>query len=366
LNLLGLGRDRRLRQFLDLQLKLYSQVDAAETAVLYAATALGVSQAPQGLYHLHGSMQVLSDRLVEALANHGGELHLRHRVKEITHQDGRVKSVTVYDAKTKTVKTLSADQVVANVTTHNLMNLLDPLPERQTAPPAWIAPTSLLNWGQYRDRVQSLPPPSGAFVAYLGVNNGAIPPNCPTHLQFAYAPPPLASAPQEDAGFAQSPPPQGEGLRVRANSVKMPSLFVSVSRPGDGRAPEGCATIIASCFVDPEPWFAANTDEYTQKKAAYLEGAIAQLSAYFDLSPEMIVHQEAATPRTFAHYTARERGFVGGVSQRLDTFGPFGFGTRTPLDNLWLVGDSTHPGEGTAGVSYSALMAVRQIEQSEQ
>jgi phytoene dehydrogenase-like protein len=26
------------------------------------------------------------------------------------------------------------------------------------------------------------------------------------------------------------------------------------------------------------------------------------------------------------------------------------------------VGDSTHPGEGTAGVSYSALTTVRQIE----
>ena len=44
------------------------------------------------------------------------------------------------------------------------------------------------------------------------------------------------------------------------------------------------------------------------------------------------------------------------------TFGPFGFANRTPIKNLWLVGDSTHPGEGTAGVSYSALTVVRQME----
>jgi len=50
------------------------------------------------------------------------------------------------------------------------------------------------------------------------------------------------------------------------------------------------------------------------------------------------------------------------VGQRLGTFGPFAIATRTPIDNLWLVGDSTHPGEGTAGVSYSALTVVRQIE----
>jgi C-3',4' desaturase CrtD len=46
----GLADNQRLRTFLDLQLKLYSQVDAEETALLYAATALGVSQEPQGLF----------------------------------------------------------------------------------------------------------------------------------------------------------------------------------------------------------------------------------------------------------------------------------------------------------------------------
>ena len=54
----GLENDQRLSTFLDLQLKLYSQVDAEETALLYAATALSVSQLPQGLFHLKGSMQV--------------------------------------------------------------------------------------------------------------------------------------------------------------------------------------------------------------------------------------------------------------------------------------------------------------------
>lgn len=74
---------RRLKTFLDLQLKLYSQVNADETALLYAATALGVSQAPIGLSHLEGSMQVLSDRLVAALQRDGGKLLLGHTVERI-------------------------------------------------------------------------------------------------------------------------------------------------------------------------------------------------------------------------------------------------------------------------------------------
>ncbi|MDB9326037.1 hypothetical protein PN435_07590, partial [Nodularia spumigena CS-590/02] len=61
-----------------------------------------------------------------------------------------------------------------------------------------------------------------------------------------------------------------------------------------------------------------------------------------------------------------DRGIVGGIGQRIPTFGPFGFANRTPINHLWLVGDSTHPGEGTAGVSYSALTVVRQIEAKSQ
>jgi len=317
----GLYEDKRLRTFLDLQLKLYSQVDADETALLYAATALGVSQEPQGLFHLKGSMQVLSDRLVEALEKYGGKLLMRHTVEHIEVSGGKAISVTIRNQKTGEVWTEPADEVVANVTVQNLVKLLG-----EKAPLG------------YKRRVDKLPPASGAFVIYLGVDQSAIPAGCPPHLQFLY---------------------DYEGQIGENNS-----LFVSVSHPGDGRAPEGKATIIASSFTDAQMWWRGSKEDYERLKQQYIEGAIARLNQYFYLKPEFIIHQEAATPRTFAYFTAREQGVVGGIGQRIPTFGPFGFATRTPLKSLWLVGDSTHPGEGTAGVSYSALTAVRQIEAS--
>ncbi|MEA5507522.1 C-3',4' desaturase CrtD [Halotia wernerae UHCC 0503] len=317
LRLCGLGNDQRLRTFLDLQLKLYSQVNADETALLYAATALNVSQLPQGLFHLQGSMQVLSDRLVQALERDGGKLLMRHTVEEIKVENGKANAVVIRNQKTDEVWIETADHVVANVTVQNLTQLLG----------------KQATFG-YKHRVEKLPPASGAFVVYLGVDVSAIPLDCPPHLQFMY-----------DANG-----PIGENN----------SLFVSVSHPGDGRAPEGKATIIASSFVDPAPWW--QTQDYEGLKQKYTQEAIARLSQYFYLKPETIIHQEAATPRTFAHFTARDRGIVGGIGQRIPTFGPFGFANRTPINHLWLVGDSTHPGEGTAGVSYSALTVVRQIE----
>jgi C-3',4' desaturase CrtD len=316
----GLDGDRRLRTFLDLQLKLYSQVEAEDTALLYAATALGVSQDPQGLYHLEGSMQVLSDRLQQSLDRDGGTLQMGHRVEAIHNpnnpSNNSVTGVTVRNLKTEATWTDSADLIVANVTVQNLVQLLD-------HPPSG-----------YRRRVDKLPPASGAFVIYLGVDAAAIPADCPPHLQFLY---------------------DGEGEIAENNS-----LFVSVSRPGDGRAPEGQATLIASSFTDVRQWWTC--DDYDQLKDHYTQAAIARLNGYFDLSPQHLIHIEAATPRTFAHFTAREAGVVGGLGQRLSTFGPFGFANRTPISNLWLVGDCTHPGEGTAGVSYSAYTVVRQID----
>ncbi|MEA5619500.1 C-3',4' desaturase CrtD [Cronbergia sp. UHCC 0137] len=319
LRLYGLGNDYRLRTFLDLQLKLYSQVNAEETALLYAATALSVSQLPQGLFHLQGSMQVLSDRLVESLQRDGGKLLMRHTVEQIQVENGQAIGVVIKNQKTGEISTQAADHVVANVTVQNLVQLLG-----NKTPSG------------YQQRVEKLPPSSGAFVVYLGVDASAIPANCPPHLQFMY---------------------DANGTIGENNS-----LFVSVSHPGDGRAPEGKATIIASSFVNTTPW--EKSQDYPGLKQQYTQEAISRLSEYFHLKPETIIHVEAATPRTFANYTARDRGIVGGIGQRIPTFGPFGFANRTPINHLWLVGDSTHPGEGTAGVSYSALTVVRQICQS--
>ena len=309
----GLANDRRLRTFLDLQLKLYSQVNAEETALLYAATALAVSQAPLGLFHLQGSMQVLSDRLIESIERDGGKILMQHEVTAIAEK-GKRKKVKVRNLRTGETSWDEADHVVANVTVNNFVTLLGD-----------AAPT------RYSNRVANLKPASVAFVVYLGVDRAAIPDNCPPHLQFLEA------------------------------GDKPHSLFISVSKEGDGRAPAGKATIIASEFTDAAVWY--GDEDYQELKKRFTERAIAQLSTYFHLNEETIIHIEAATPQTFARYTGRDRGIVGGVGMRVSTFGPFGFANRTPLKNIWLVGDSTHQGEGTAGVSYSAMTVVRQIEQ---
>jgi C-3',4' desaturase CrtD len=315
----GCAHDRRLRRFLDLQLRLYSQEPADRTAALYGATVLAMGQEPLGLWHLHGSMQVLSSQLETALAAAGGSLLLRHRVERLQHHRARGWQLSGSTPDQRPFALEAAD-VVLTLPPQALPDLLaDELP----------AP--------YRRRLQQVdtPSPSGALVFYGAVQRACLPPRCPSHLQRDW----------HDPG----------------------SLFVSVSQEGDGRAPLGQATVIASVFTAARPWFApelADAQTRAARKQTLMNGIQAGLKATLGIPAEAWLHGELATPRAFAHWCGRPFGYVGGLGQHPSRFGPFGLASRTPLPGVWLCGDSIYPGEGTAGVSLSALMACRQLLQA--
>ena len=310
LKLCGCAHDQRLRRFLDLQLRLYSQHGADRTAALYGATVLAMAQAPLGLWHLEGSMQRLCDGLEQALDHGGGRLRLRHRVTALSRQ-GNLWTVSGETGKAEPFQ-LQSRRVISSLPPQTLPDLLG-----AALPPG------------YRRRLEQLPPPSGALVFYGAIQRRLLPKEVPAHLQL-------------EAG-------------------RPGSLFVSVSQEGDGRAPDGEATVIASVFTPSAPWFNRAEADYQAQKQAALADLQSSLEAGLQLPANAFLHRELATPRGFAGWTGRPFGMVGGLGQTPDQFGPFGLASRTPLPGLWLCGDSLHPGEGTAGVSLSALMAVKQL-----
>jgi C-3',4' desaturase CrtD len=315
LQICGCQNDKRLRRFLDLQLKLYSQEPADRTAALYGATVLQMAQAPLGLWHLQGSMQVLSEQLSQAIETAGGEIRLRHRVQAM-HPSARGWTVTTKGTGagiSAQSQEWHASDVICSLPPQCLVDLLpsDEIPHR------------------YRQRLTTLPEPSGALVLYGVVQRKALPIDCPGHLQRG----------TEHPG----------------------SLFVSISRDGDGRAPLGQATVIASVFTPTADWCELEEPVYQARKIERLKTMKHELNAWLGLSEDDWIHTELATPRGFAGWTGRPRGMVGGLGQHPSRFGPFGLAGRTPLPGLWLCGDSLYPGEGTAGVTLSALNACRQL-----
>ena len=313
LRLCGCAGDGRLRRFLDLQLRLYSQEPAERTAALYGATVLAMAQAPLGLWHLEGSMQALSDRLEQALRQAGGRLLLRHRVGRLEPPatSNAPWTVTGHDRRGRPFLKQCRD-VICTTAVQALPSLLgESLP------------------AGYRRRLTGLGDPSGALVFYGALPRSRLSEGHPLHLQL------------------EGPQPG--------------SLFVSLSAEGDGRAPAGEATVVASVFTPARPWFQLEEPAYQARKAEARHGIEAGLIQLLDLPADPFLHAELATPRAFHHWTGRPFGFVGGLGQAPERFGPFGLASRSPLPGLWICGDSIHPGEGTAGVSQSALMACRQL-----
>ncbi len=313
LRICGLSNYQRLIKFLNLQLKLYSQEDVHKTAALYGCTVLQMCQQPHGLWHLKKSMQDLSVALEDSLKKTGVNIVFGQKVNSINFND--VKNIWKVCAISKQ-KNLEyyADDVIFTPPPQSLLKNLG---------------NSLDRNHDYKKRIQSLPNPSGALVFYSALKKEHIKLISSNHYQFV--------------------------------SNELGSIFVSISEDGDGRAPRGEITLIASLFTKTNYWFNLNKHEYIKKKKEYLQRISAALENQFDIASENWLHKELATPLGFERWTNRPNGIVGGLGQNPEIFGLFGLSSRTPFKGLWLCGDSIYPGEGTAGVSQSALMVSRQI-----
>ena len=307
------SKNERLIKFLNLQLKLYSQEDVYNTAALYGATVLQMGQYPHGLWHLNKSMQSLSDSLEESLRKTGVNIIFDQEVKSIDFDN--VNKCWKLSAKSKNCYfDYYAQDLIYTAPPQSLLNnLKEPLTKNQI----------------YKKRIINLPDPSGALVFYSALKKEHIKVISANHYQFV----------SDDLG----------------------SLFVSVSEDGDGRAPKGEVTLIASLFTKTNDWFGLDKEKYVKKKKEFLKKISFELENQFDIASENWLHKELATPLGFQKWTKRPNGIVGGLGQNPDIFGLFGLSSRTPFKGLWLCGDSIYPGEGTAGVSQSALMVSRQI-----
>ncbi|MFM8975908.1 MAG: hypothetical protein ACKOFN_09475, partial [Vulcanococcus sp.] len=114
-------------------------------------------------------------------------------------------------------------------------------------------------------RLERFPDPSGALVLYGAVERDRLPSGLGLHAQLEW----------DDPG----------------------SLFVSLSAEGDGRAPAGQATVIASVFTPARPWFGLQESAYQRRKQRALEGMQAGLRQLLGLAPADYRHVELATPR---------------------------------------------------------------------
>ncbi len=307
----GLDRDPAFTRLLDVSLLISAQTTTPFVNALYGATALDLTR--QGVYHVAGGIGGLAETLVASLEAYGGEVQYRQFVTRIAVEGGRASGVYVKAGRRTEKETfIPVDFVIANVTPWSLDDLLGE-----------EAPDSLKREVKQRSATY------GAFVLHVGVKADVLPPDTPDHHQIVR---------QMDGAV-------GEGE----------TLFMSFSPTWDTtRAPAGYRAVTISTHTDVQPWWdVLNTDEtgYHARKQAYtarLFDTIERVFPGFRAASDLIL---PGSPVTYAFYTQRASGMVGGFPQTSL------FRARGPhvgLPNVRLVGDSIFPGQSTAGVTLGA------------
>jgi len=148
-----------LRAFVDAQLLITAQTDAAHADLAYGCTALDLAR--EGTYHLADGISTIAESLARAVRRLGGRIRYNAVVGAIETERGRVHAVRLTDGTR-----IDCDRVIAAIPLQNTAALCPPLALK------------------LRPRLAALPERWGAFTLYCGLPPGIVPPEMPLHHQF--------------------------------------------------------------------------------------------------------------------------------------------------------------------------------------
>lgn len=316
------GASPRFRRFVDAQLQMFAGCASEECAYLSAAVALNLPR--RGLYSIRGGASALVDSLTSSIKQNGGTLRFDTTALRLAFDPGsRPTGVTLLNGET----VAASRAVVSNLTVWDTYGKLVGLSRTPAA---------------VRERLKAVRG-WGAYLLYLGADD--------TALKRLPAPHILALDDWQQADNETYDP-------ARAG------LMFSASPPWDTkRAPAGKRAVTVSLYTDVDDWFAYHTDEseHEAQDQNFLEACWERLHRALPELGAGVEVIETATPRTFYEATRRKLGMAGGIPQTLATSGANAFTHRTPYPALYLVGDTTFPGNGLAAVTQSALIAANEI-----
>ncbi len=291
----GLGSFEPLRQFLDALCQITVQVGVEEAEAPFALSAMDYCF--RGVGHVEGGIGQLAWAMLRAAEARGATVKMSSRVRSLRRVNGHWEAVVRGE-------TVRARRVVGNVLPQALASMVD-----GEAP--GLEPLS--------DKVAD---GWGAVMLYQALRDDPALGAAPHHLELVADP--------------------GEPF-VEGNHV-----FLSLGGRGEHPdAPEGLRTMTVSTHLSP----ALLRDRSREAQALVVQGVQDRMRATIQaLAPEMLSLVERTfpgSPRTFARFTRRPEGLVGGIPRRHGLSAYAGLGVRTVLPGLYLVGDSVFPGQST-------------------
>ncbi len=299
-------RDETFIAFLNGQLVDSVQTTIERCPALLGAVALSIFH--RGAFYVEGGLATVVHTLAERYKQLGGELRMREKVISIRKE--RHWLVT-----TNRKQTYEAKHVVFNGSVHSIFAILD---------------DSIKRTFSIREEKEKKRPTWGAFTIYMGVDDDF----------------------QTDSLYHQfiidKTKPMSEGNQ----------FLLSTSAPFDRQmAPLGKRSITISTHTDPLRWW--ERDAYDNKKNMLTQHILQRIHETFPLTNVHV--QLIGTPVTFARFTHRAFGKVGGYISN----GPFSllstYAPQTNVEGLWLCGDTVFPGAGSLGCALSGWIVADAI-----
>lgn len=303
----GLADNKAFCRFIDAQLLISAQTTAGNCNALFAALSLDLPRRSPCVFD--GGIGSVAELIRQAMVKNGGQVRLGEKVQSFTLKGKKISEVVTEKGRYR------AKEVVLNGSSVTLASLLG----KQLAGVGGGDVSGRAAWS--------------AFVLHLGVEDTIMAERPGDHLQLLRP---------ESIGLAEGD-----------------SLFLSASPLTDAtRAPIGKRAITLSTHTKVGPWWQAwgqGKEAYRSLKAEYTEAALNVAEGYIPGMRRGMDLCLAGSPVTYARYTGRHLGLVGGYTQtKLQAPKQNLFG----LKNCTLVGDNSFPGQSVAGVTVGATMAV--------
>ncbi|PFA70753.1 FAD-dependent oxidoreductase [Bacillus sp. AFS015802] len=301
------------KHFIDGQLIDSMQVKSDECSLLLGCLALDIYH--EGAFYLEGGLYRIAESLVQASVSYGAKATLGRKVVSIDRDDEHQRWIVLDHRGNE----YHANHVVCNVPVQSLGTLFHSKYSPKLE--AYLK-------GKDREAVW------GTMSLYMLLKEEALPDTLPLFSQICTSP----------AG----------------NMTEGDHLFLSLSHPNDRkRAPEGFRTMTVSTHTKLENW---NTKEkYDSYKVTLQEKMMEALETIIPFLRDGLADTYPGAPGAWERFTGRPGGIVGGFPQTVDHALFNSLSHRTPLENIWMCGDSVFPGAGTIGVSVSGYHVFHSI-----
>ncbi len=300
----------RFRRFVDEKLMITAQSKSEDTPFIFGAA--GITYTNYSNYYVPGGLIEMINTLRDFIHKKGGALYTRERVTDMSFSNGW------YTLETQRGKSTIRNKYQAPIVVSNI--------------PVW-------NMGEIT---------RGAMSQYFANESkkydkawGAISVGIATTDTYT------------DSMSLHHQIHLGEEHVPYTNSE---SIFVSMSQKGDTqRAPNGFRTLNVSCHASPEYWFNLQGDYDVAKQEVedYIVRTLQSKLPGFAASNIETIH--TATPITWQNWVYRKKGRVGGIPQSMARSLLNWTPNQTPFTGLYLVGDTTYPGQGIPGVTLSGI-----------